>query len=116
MTKSKTAIYSKNKKDRIKVKIFDITGDCCAKCKEFKGMIKMLELHHIDPSFKSFALSCTIFKSKKWEVVELEAKKCLPLCPNCHRLYHLNYWSYKDLDLSNLKEFQVKLIEEYASK
>lgn len=116
MVKLKTAIYSKNKKDRIRIKIFNISGDCCTKCFEFKGMVKFLELHHINPVTKIFSLSCVNFKSKKWEIVELETKKCLHLCPNCHRLYHLNYWTYKDLDLSKLKDFQVKLIEEHASK
>lgn len=114
--RSKSGISSKTHKDKVRTSIFTITGDSCAKCKGFKGDIKMLELHHIDPSLKSFQLSCANFKSKKWTVVSEEAKKCLPLCPNCHRLYHLERWDYSSLDLSILKDYQVELIKNYVSK
>lgn len=109
-------IRSKNRKDKIRNNIFVITGDCCVKCGEFKGDVKMLELHHIDPSTKNFGLDQSNFKSKKWSLVSEEVKKCLPLCPNCHRLFHLDRWDYIELDLSILKDYQVELIKNYVSK
>src|SRR6188508_2698658 len=100
-------------KDKVRNNIFVITGDSCVKCEGFKGDVKMLELHHIDPSIKSFGLSSTIIKSKSWALVSNEVKKCIPLCPNCHRLFHLERWDYKDLDFSKLKDYQVELINNY---
>lgn len=109
-------IIRKRYKDNVRSKVFDITGDSCVKCLNFKGDVKLLELHHVNPKDKLFGLSSTAFKSKRWEYVSAEAKKCLPLCPNCHRTYHLNRWDYSELDLSTLKDYQIELIKNYAIK
>ncbi len=106
----------KTHKDKVRNNIFVITGDSCIKCGGFKGDVKMLELHHIDPSIKSFGLSCTIIKSKSWVLVSEEVKKCIPLCPNCHRLFHLERWNYNELDVNKLKDYQLELIKNYANR
>lgn len=102
--------------NRIRSKIFNISGDICCKCNQFKGDLKMLELHHINPNNKSFGINVSNVKSKNFKLVSEEIYKCIPLCPNCHRMFHLNYWNYNDLNTSNLKDYQIKLIEEYVSK
>lgn len=102
------------KKRSNQIEIFNITGDSCAKCNNYKGDLKILELHHIDPSNKLFNVS---YKNLDHSLIRLtiEARKCLPLCPNCHRAYHLDYWDYSSLDLSKLKDYQVELIKNYGT-
>lgn len=115
-SKANKAKYDKARKESFRLKAYEVAGDSCAKCDEFKEDVRMLELHHIDPSIKSFELSANKITSKNIKLVINEAKKCLPLCPNCHRMYHLGYWNYSELDLSKLKDYQIELIENYASK
>jgi hypothetical protein len=59
-------------------------GKCCicgyCKCQD------SFDLHHIDPSNKSFTISG--FKIKNRKKIYEEAKKCVMLCANCHREFH----------------------------
>ena len=44
----------------------------------------LLDFHHIDPGMKSHNISAL----KDSESIAAEAKKCLPVCANCHRKLH----------------------------
>jgi hypothetical protein len=57
----------------------------CSKC-GFNDS-RILEFHHINGE-KKFSISLGLFKPLK-ELKE-EIEKCIVLCPNCHRLEHLN--------------------------
>jgi len=60
-------------------------GNKCAVCnKEYD--YRLYELHHVDPATKKFGLS-----NIGWGVIDKiaeEAKKCVLLCPNCHKAHH----------------------------
>ena len=47
-----------------------------------------MDLHHIDPSTKLFEV---VPQGRGIEALKEEAKKCVPLCANCHRLFHGGY-------------------------
>lgn len=44
----------------------------------------VIDLHHLDPSTKSFALSQ--WHTKGIQTIKDELAKCIPLCANCHRI------------------------------
>jgi predicted HNH restriction endonuclease len=43
-----------------------------------------LDLHHIDPSLKSFEIGYKGY-TRSWETVRAELDKCVLVCANCHR-------------------------------
>ena len=46
-----------------------------------------LDLHHIDPSKKDFAIGSMVF-NRSWSSILEEISKCVVLCSNCHRKVH----------------------------
>lgn len=46
-----------------------------------------MEYHHRDPNEKDFAIGNSLTKS--WSVIKGELDKCIVLCPNCHRTFHI---------------------------
>lgn len=57
----------------------------CARC----GFDKTLDLHHIDENSISIDTSIDIIKNNK---------RFISLCPNCHRLYHENWYEKQELE------------------
>lgn len=70
--------------------MFAIAGNHCVCC-GYGGSdkLRVLELHHIDPTQKEFDLSVSGITSKSWDRILKELKKCIPVCPTCHREIHL---------------------------
>lgn len=62
-------------------------GSMCQVC-GYNKCNDALDLHHIDPTKKSFSIGSIMAKPKKWEASIAEFKKCILLCANCHREYH----------------------------
>ena len=56
----------------------------CVKCGEKKSY--MLDLHHIDPTIKSFDMSEGGFRG--FDVLKDEMRKCVILCKNHHYEFH----------------------------
>ena len=91
--KNKTKIiqtnYARQKKRRQKTKqkaIVYLGGKCC-KC-GYKKYLKLLEFHHEDPNTKDADI-CRIL-DYSWAVIEKELKKCILVCPTCHKEIHYN--------------------------
>ena len=61
------------------LELFELKG---GKCEH----IEIYDYHHIDPSQKEFNVGGYVLKPM--EQVLKEAKKCLLLCANCHRIEH----------------------------
>jgi len=59
----------------------------CVRC-GYDKCIAALDLHHKDPSQKSFRISSRWTASD--EVMKAEVEKCEVLCSNCHREEHFN--------------------------
>ena len=77
-------------KHREKVKgdrVYGIVGESCWKCGYNKGERgrKILEFHHVVPEQKKFGLTLRHIGQLRWETIEEEMRKCVLLCPNCHR-------------------------------
>jgi len=63
----------------------DLLGAKCVKC--LTEDREVLTFHHTNPNEKSFDLSAN-WSSINWNKVELEIKKCVLLCYNCHMKEH----------------------------
>ena len=69
------------------LEVFELKGGKCEHCdlRDLKH-IEIYDYHHIDPSQKEFNVGGYVLKPM--EQVLKEAKKCLLLCANCHRIEH----------------------------
>jgi len=61
-------------------------GNKCKIC-GYKKCQRALSFHHIDPSKKEFDLSSKGL-TRSWEKIQLEIKKCILVCANCHMEIH----------------------------
>ena len=79
-------------------KILDIIGYYCIKC-DYGDINKyrVLEMHHVDPSKKLFHINKDGMRNG-WEKVKEELLKCIPMCPTCHREYHVGILTQKELE------------------
>lgn len=91
--KKGTVCYSclvKQRKQRIKQRIYKATGTACWLCGYDKGYqgIQVLEWHHVNPKTKLFTLSSREVIGTRWTTVNAELRKCVLLCCRCHREHH----------------------------
>ena len=58
----------------------------------------MYDFHHLVPSNKNMVLGLGNL-GRKWKIIEEEFKKCVVLCPNCHRSAHakLKGWIMREM-------------------
>jgi 5-methylcytosine-specific restriction endonuclease McrA len=68
---------------KIKALAIEYKGGCCQVCSysKYQGS---LDLHHLNPKEKDFALGDKGY-TRSWEKVKQELDKCILLCANCHR-------------------------------
>lgn len=84
MSKKSTAVIEFRK--RVKISLVKSFGNHCALCgKEYPEYV--YDFHHIDPSTKEFGISENGLTQSKEKTFQ-EAKKCVMLCSNCHRVVH----------------------------
>jgi hypothetical protein len=83
---AKTYRYQKKRRKQVKEKLIDALGGSCADC-GYKESLGALEFHHLDAGMKEFAISKFIAQLP-FDKVLAEARKCVLLCANCHRLRH----------------------------
>lgn len=74
-------------REKTKLRIVDAFGGSCGIC-GYNRCTDALELHHLDPSKKSFSLGSLRASPIKWDIVVEELRKCVMLCANCHREHH----------------------------
>lgn len=79
-----------------KLKFIEEMGNCCFDCKQSYPR-EVYDFHHLDN--KVDAISNLLLNASD-ERLNLEIKKCVLLCANCHRIRH---WTEKQ----NLKQEQV---------
>lgn len=79
-------IHLSNTKNHTRLQYILLAGGKCSECGYDKEP-EILEFHHIDPTSKSFDFSQR--KASKYQAainrILEEIKKCVLLCPNCHR-------------------------------
>lgn len=89
-----------------KLELIEAKGGKCEICGYDKN-IAALELHHLDPSQKSFQLDARHLSNTTIEKLLEEANKCILVCANCHREIHNEH-----LNKSNI----TSLLNEMTSK
>ena len=98
-----------NQRQNKKKYLMSIVGYNCWRC-GYGGSEKytsLLDMHHVNPDEKMFDLNASSISKKSMEEIVEESKKCVLLCPNCHREYH-----YTDI-ISNddIKKLHKKWID-----
>ena len=88
---AKAAAYMMKRRDAQKLRLVEEFGDKCDDC---GGTFPVCcyDFPHTDPSNKKFEIAPRM--NAAWETVLTEAKKCVMLCSNCHRIRH-----YKERDV-----------------
>ena len=81
-----------------KMRLVDGFGGCCNRC-GYSTCNQSLDLHHLDPSKKSFSFGQIMAHPKKWDLLLEEAEKCVLLCKNCHAEFHAGYWKISDIEI-----------------
>lgn len=74
------------RRNKVRAMAIKILGGRCMIC-GYNKCPDVLEFHHRDPKRKEFNLSLDKL-TRSWDQVELELRKCVLLCANCHREYH----------------------------
>ena len=81
--------------DKLKQQIKEKLDACgvewkCVRC-GYDRSIAALDMHHLDPTHKEFAIY------SRWSIsvdrLKDEVKKCIVLCSNCHRELHAGDWA-----------------------
>jgi len=89
-----------------KLELINAKGGKCEICGYDKN-IAALELHHLDPSQKSFQLDARHIGNTTIQKLIEESNKCILVCANCHREIHNEH-----LDKSNIPN----ILNEMTSK
>lgn len=102
-TSYKRSINHKMRKFAKKIICVNFLGGKCTRC----GIddIHSLEFHHINPVDKDSAISDLMTYS--WNNLQIELKKCILLCSNCHGREHTDvtfYETYKEKINAMVKE------------
>ena len=62
-------------------------GGECSVC-GYKKNSAVLTFHHLNPKEKSFALDLRSLSNRKQVMIDVETKKCILICLNCHTELH----------------------------
>ena len=69
----------------LKVKIVTFLGGRCVDC-GYSGCYAALHAHHLEAADKDFSISGA--HARSWASIEVELRKCILLCANCHTIRH----------------------------
>lgn len=111
MSKPKDVVNFRN---RIKIALVKAFGNKCQLCQqEYPNSV--FDFHHLNPNEKSFNLSNSSTTRARSAYAE-EAKKCIMLCANCHRLVE-----HEEVNIDNIKcifneEIYYQSLEEMTKK
>ena len=61
----------------------------CCKCGFANPLC--IDFHHVDRSQKENDIPKMIRRGTRWETILGEISKCVPLCANCHRIFHATF-------------------------
>lgn len=82
-------IFQKERKIKYRKKLLELYGNKCFDC-GFSD-IKLLEWHHkhFEKGKPDNYISRLLIRGYGWNKILEESKKCILLCPNCHKYRHL---------------------------
>ena len=84
-------VYMREYSAKRRLKALELLGGQCVKCESKDG----LQIHHKDPSKKSFTLASGWHHA--WAKIEEELSKCEILCNSCHIKHHTSSHSHGDV-------------------
>ena len=91
-----------------KKQLIELSGGKCTNC-GYNKCTKALQFHHLNPETKLFSLDSSTIKSKNWDMVLDEYKKCVLLCSNCHIETHAEkYIDYINVELISKESIKFK--------
>lgn len=97
--------FVKHWRKRTKIKLVEAFGNICCVCgQSFEP--ELYDFHHINPENKKFNISNSYSTCASWSLIVEEAKKCVMLCSNCHRLVE---YGYTNLPINTLKFDETKI-------
>ncbi len=111
MSKAKDVV---NFRIRIKTALVNAFGGKCQMCGQ-KYPQSVFDFHHLDPSKKSFGLSTGSTTKAKSAYAE-EAKKCIMVCANCHRMIEHEDIEISELESSFNEEIYYSTLEQLTKK
>jgi len=113
--KNKERLTKKQQSDRIetKQKYATMLGNECEICGE--NDIKCLIFHHDNPKEKEDAVSFLI-RTSCYDKMKKEAKKCMLVCSNCHRIIHQSLIKTPNIDNKRRRKYKFELIKLLGSK
>lgn len=85
-------------RERTKKRLIDGFGGSCNKC-GYNRCRSALDIHHKDPTTKSFTISDALKNPKAWNDLVDEAAKCILLCKICHCELHAGLWAIEDISI-----------------
>jgi hypothetical protein len=103
-----------NFRKRIKIALVKACGEKCQYCNQtFEPYV--YDFHHKNPEEKNFGIAGQGITHSKADVAK-EAKKCIMVCANCHRIIE-----YENIDCSNIdnifnEEIYYQTLEELTNK
>ena len=83
---AKTYRYQKKRRKSVKAKLVAALGGKCADC-GYAANSNALEFHHLVAATKEFTIS-KFAAQLAFDKLLVEARKCVLLCANCHRIRH----------------------------
>ena len=83
--KEKHKLYVMKRRDEKKQILVEHFGNVCQDCKRSFPPC-CYDFHHIDPSTKCFEIAPRL--DGNLNTIMEEAKKCVMICSNCHRIRH----------------------------
>lgn len=82
--------------------LVEIAGGKCILC-GYDKCLRALTFHHRNPQDKKFELNVSEIKSKNWDLVLLELKKCELLCVRCHcEIHDKEFEHYIDIPIGTV--------------
>lgn len=82
---------------RLKKLLVSSKGGVCQICGYCRCLIA-LDFHHVDEKTKAFDLSQRSL-TRSWVKIQIELKKCVLVCANCHREIHTGLVDLQKLGL-----------------
>ena len=83
--KRQKQIYDRKRKNKVWYKEFKATLSCTECGFDHPAAI---DLHHVDESTKEITPAEMIRQGWSIDRMKKEIEKCIPLCANCHRVFH----------------------------
>ena len=92
-TRERDLARKKRVRDERLTDLYEMNDNKCGDCGTYSDTLGFFDFHHTDPTAKEGSISAML-SSASMERVLKEVEKCVMLCPNCHRMRHIETGHY----------------------